>query len=137
MWRWGLALVALAVVSACGAGPEPGSGPAGAADKAVREYIDVRNSGDLRAMLGKSCEGLYSSTDNLLRLNDEERQDTVRAMREHPVTVDSVTVDKSEKNVIRATMTGSANTESGKQTASQHVEIRQYRDGYRICEMKP
>jgi hypothetical protein len=58
-------------------------------------------------------------------------------MRDHPVDVESVVVDTAGDHVFATTLTGSARTATGRETASQHVEVRQYQDGYRVCEMKP
>lgn len=132
--RWVPALIALAVVSACGTQAAPESS---AVEKTVRDYIALRNDGELQGLLGKSCGDLYTSTSNLLAQSPDQRRATVASMRDHPVEVESVVVDTSADHVFTTTMTGSAQTPTGRQTASQHAEVRQYRDGYRICTMKP
>ncbi|QWF82266.1 hypothetical protein [Amycolatopsis sp. CA-230715] len=132
--RWIPALFALAVLGACGTQAAPGSA---AVEQTVRDYIALRNGGELRGLLGKSCGDLYTSTSNLLAQSPDQRRVTVASMRDHPVDVESVVVDNSGDHVFSTTMTGSAQTPTGRQTASQHVEVRQYKDGYRVCTMQP
>ncbi|MEA5358780.1 hypothetical protein VA596_04475 [Amycolatopsis sp., V23-08] len=125
---------ALLVLAACGAQAAPGPG---AVEKTVRDYVALRNNGDLRGMLGKSCGGLYTSTSNLLAQSPDRQGEITALMRDHPVDVESVVVNISGDHVFATTMTGSARTARGRETASQHGEVRQYQDGYRVCEMKP
>ena len=134
---WGPVAVALAAVSACGTPTAPVPGDSDAVGRAVREYVNLRDEGDLHDLLNKSCGGLYSSAKNLLAQPADVLSGIVMSMRAHPVTVKSVVVDKAEGYVFSATLTGSAQTAVGRQSASQHVEVRQYQDGYRICAMNP
>lgn len=129
---WVLALPALAC--ACGAPAAPGPT---AAETAVREYVALRNAGDLPGLLAKSCGGLYSSTESLLAQSPEQRRAVTDSMRAHPVEVESVVVDPAGDHVFGATMTGSAQTAGGRRTAVQHGEVRQYRDGWRVCALRP
>jgi hypothetical protein len=125
---------ALFVLAACGAQAAPGPG---AVEKTVRDYVALRNTGDLRGLLGKSCGGLYTSTSNLLAQSPDRQREITASMRDHPVDVESVVVDTSGDHVFATTMTGSARTARGRETASQHVEVRHYQDGYRVCAVKP
>lgn len=125
---------ALLVLAACGAQAAPGPG---AVETTVRDYVALRNGGDLRGLLGKSCGGLYTSTSTLLAQSADRQREVTASMREHPVDVESVVVDTAGDHVFATTMTGSAQTAGGRERASQHVEVRQYQDGYRVCEMKP
>lgn len=130
-WRTVPALVALAVTGAC-------SAPANSTvEQTVRDYVSLRNNGDLQGMLGKSCGSLYTSTSNLLAQGPDEQRELTASLRAHPVDVTSVVVDSSGNHVFATTMTGSAQTAHGRETASQHVEVRRFQDGYRICAMKP
>lgn len=130
MTRLGV-LALLALLTACGA-----PGPT-AAEQAVRDYVALRNAGDLRGLLGKSCGGLYSSTENLLAQSPEQQREVTASMRAHPVDVESVVVAPAGDHVFGATLTGSAQTDGGRRTAVQHGEVRQYRDGFRVCTLKP
>ncbi|HEY3470872.1 MAG TPA: hypothetical protein VGL47_37450 [Amycolatopsis sp.] len=125
-WAW----VPVLLATACGAQAAPGP-----VETAVREYVALRNAGDLRGLLGKSCGALYTSTSRLLAESPDRRREVTASMRAHPVDVESVVVETSGDHVFGATLTGSARTPDGRRSASQHVEVRQYRDGYRVCAL--
>lgn len=124
-------LALLALVTACGA-----PGPT-AAEQAVRDYVALRNAGDLHGLLAKSCGGLYSSTDHLLALTLQQRREIATSMRAHPVDVESVALNPAGDHVFTGTTTGSAQTADGRRSASQRVEVRQFRDGSRVCVLQP
>lgn len=125
----------VAVLSACGAGAQPSAPAQQAVDRAVRTYIDHRNHGDLEGLLATSCDDLYTSARNLLELPGRDRRSVVRSMTRHPVRVHSVTVQRAADFRLDATLTGSTGTAEGRKTATQHVTVRQYEDGYRVCSL--
>lgn len=133
----GVAVLAVVLLASCNAEGSPSDSERRAVDKTVRHYIDLRNQGDLHGLLAASCEDLYISARNLLRLPDEQRHDVVASMRQHPAKVQHVTVDRAENFHFDATLVASANTAQGQQTGSQHVSVREYRDGYRVCKTDP
>lgn len=124
------------MLPACNAAT-PSNGEQHTVDRVVRRYIDLRNHGDLNGLLSLSCGQLYSSARNLLRLPDQRRRIVIASMRQHPATVQHVTIDHIQHFRFEATLTASAHTARGQQTGSQHVTIREYRKGYRVCKMNP
>lgn len=131
--------LALGVValSACGAEGQPSASAQQEVDDAVRQYIELRNDGDLDRLLATSCDDLYSWARDLRNKPDEERGPIVAAMREHPVRVRSVTAQHVDDYRVDGTLTGSAETPEGRRTDTQRFTVRQYRDGYRVCALSP
>lgn len=132
-----LAALGAATLLACDAGASPSTSAQHEVDQAVRRYIDARNQGDLQGLLSLSCEDLYISARNLLHLPEERRSAVIIAMRQHPADVDNVTVEHAEDFHFDVTLVASAHTPQGRQTGTQHVAVREYQDGYRICKMNP
>jgi len=137
--RWAVLLAGAVLLCGCdaGSGDRPDPAASAAVDKAVRTYVDFRNTGNLTGLLGMSCDRLYTATRAMLDLPEARRRPIVDAMREHPVQVRSVDVSAVRGFLADAKMTGSAETPSGPRTAAQQVQVRRYRQGYRICRMEP
>lgn len=135
--RWCGAVLSVTLLCGCAAESGPDAATRSAVDNTVREYISLRNAGNLTGLLAKSCEDLYTSTSNILALSEGRQKPIVDSMREHPVQVWSVDIRDAENFRFDAEMTGSAETPSGWRTATQKVRVRHYRQGYRVCRMEP
>ncbi|KID30895.1 hypothetical protein [Prauserella rugosa] len=133
--RLGALALGVAAVTACGAEGQPSESAQQNADEVVRHYIELRNQGDVDGMLARSCGDLYSWGRDVAGKSRQERQQILAAMRQHPVRVESVTIDHADGYRLDGTVTGSAHTPAGRRTDTQHVTVRQYDDGYRVCAL--